>query len=418
MCSPTTTPPPWTSPKRAGDTDQAAELEAPALRFLTLAGDRALGLDTAAALANFEHALALTPPGHPDRAAALVRFGEAARTAARYTDAADALEEAITLLPGGGDLPQPHRHGSPSSGAAALGDPRHLTLTPRAVALLEPLPPSPELVDALTDLAADEWLQGRLESAIDYARPGPGVADQLGLDPPARALGYRGGPAPAWVTGPGWPTTPTRSPWPPPPGRAATSPCSTTTTGSPGGCSTGQLRRWTPCTPASPTPPPAASPTYPTPRRPPVAAVRHRPARPALATAPPTSPPSSKATGDMVGPGRGAGRTDPASTPCAANQTSRRLADWLETTTARSGGPQIIVFGFAAAAGAHAALDQPDTAAALLCRGRHHPRHPQPPTTPLWFPGMVRTALAIDRPTSPNNSPPGSNPATPTPNTP
>ena len=49
----------------AGQTDQAAELEAPALRFLGLAGERALGLDTAAAVASFERALALTPEGHP-----------------------------------------------------------------------------------------------------------------------------------------------------------------------------------------------------------------------------------------------------------------------------------------------------------------------------------------------------------------
>ncbi len=51
----------------AGQTEQASELEAPALRFLTLAGERALGLDTAAALSNLERALALTPPGHPER---------------------------------------------------------------------------------------------------------------------------------------------------------------------------------------------------------------------------------------------------------------------------------------------------------------------------------------------------------------
>src|SRR5439155_8432847 len=50
--------------RAAGQTDQATELEAPALRFLTLAGERALGLDTAAALGNFERALALAPPGH------------------------------------------------------------------------------------------------------------------------------------------------------------------------------------------------------------------------------------------------------------------------------------------------------------------------------------------------------------------
>ena len=64
--------------RAAGQTEQASELEAPALKFLSLAGERALGLDTAAALANLERALALAPPGHPERPEALVRFGEAA----------------------------------------------------------------------------------------------------------------------------------------------------------------------------------------------------------------------------------------------------------------------------------------------------------------------------------------------------
>ena len=43
--------------RAAGDTEQADSLESPALRFLTLAGERALGLDTTAALADFQRAL-------------------------------------------------------------------------------------------------------------------------------------------------------------------------------------------------------------------------------------------------------------------------------------------------------------------------------------------------------------------------
>ena len=92
-CSPTTTPLRWSFPG-GGATAQAAELEAPALRFLGLAAERALGLDTAAALASSERALALTPEGHPERATALARFGEAAFHAARLGEARDALEEA------------------------------------------------------------------------------------------------------------------------------------------------------------------------------------------------------------------------------------------------------------------------------------------------------------------------------------
>ena len=50
----------------AGQTD-LTDLQDSALRFLILAGERALGLNTAAALDAFERALALTPTGHPVR---------------------------------------------------------------------------------------------------------------------------------------------------------------------------------------------------------------------------------------------------------------------------------------------------------------------------------------------------------------
>jgi tetratricopeptide (TPR) repeat protein len=178
--------------KAAGQTDQAAELEASALRFLGLAGERALGLDTIAALGSFKRALALTPPGHPQRAAALARFGEAALDAGRFTEARDALQEAIAAFEATGDV----------RGAAAamvpfskvlnqLGDPRGWTLPAEALALLEPLPPSPELVAALTSVAIVETLQGRRETGIRYADQALTLANQLGLEPPARALGSR-----------------------------------------------------------------------------------------------------------------------------------------------------------------------------------------------------------------------------------
>jgi hypothetical protein len=53
--------------RAVGDDRQSSELEAPALRFLLLAGERALDLDVSAAVGLLERALALTPPGHPDR---------------------------------------------------------------------------------------------------------------------------------------------------------------------------------------------------------------------------------------------------------------------------------------------------------------------------------------------------------------
>jgi tetratricopeptide (TPR) repeat protein len=179
--------------RSAGHTDQATTLEAPALRFLTLAGERALGLDTAAALTHFERALALSPPGHPERADLLARFGQAALQAGRYANAAKALDEAISTFRARGDVPAASNamvilamvlHG--------LGDPRWATLPTEAAALLEPLPPSRGLIAALTGLALAETLQGISESAIAHAGQALTLAEQLGLDRPARALSLRG----------------------------------------------------------------------------------------------------------------------------------------------------------------------------------------------------------------------------------
>src|SRR6266545_1533177 len=177
----------------AGETEQSEELEGPALRFLGLAGERALGLDTAAALASFERALTLTPVGHPERAAALARFGEAVHHAGRLTEAKAALEEAISGFQAAGDV----------RGAAGamdtlslvlrrLADPGWAELPVAAVALLEPLEPGPELVAALTEVAAAGALQGRYETGVAYAERALTLAEELGLPRPARALGYRG----------------------------------------------------------------------------------------------------------------------------------------------------------------------------------------------------------------------------------
>jgi class 3 adenylate cyclase/tetratricopeptide (TPR) repeat protein len=178
--------------RAAGDAEQAAELEAPALRFLSLAGERALGLDTGAALASFEWALALTPPGNPGRAACLVGYSEAAFHAERYGEAKDALEEAVSAFETARDL----RGAARAMGALAkvlhkLADPGWAELPAQAVALLEPLQPDPDLVSALTELARTEVLLGRNEAGLGYAGQALALAGQLGLPRPARALGYR-----------------------------------------------------------------------------------------------------------------------------------------------------------------------------------------------------------------------------------
>ena len=180
--------------RAAGEPKQAADLEVPALRFLTLAGDRALGLDTAAALSNFERALELTPPGHPDRPEALVRFGEAAFQAGTQRRGGRGA--------GGGDrcLPRSRRSRRHSEGDAfalrttasvrrsagvdvgsrGLGAPRALATWPRP------------RHGAHQTRRGSKRAADRPEAGIRYAERALVLAEELGLPRPADALDFRG----------------------------------------------------------------------------------------------------------------------------------------------------------------------------------------------------------------------------------
>ena len=67
--------------RAAGQAEEAEELEASAIRYLALAGERALALDVERAEASLARALALAPAGHPERAFAARALG-AGRAAA------------------------------------------------------------------------------------------------------------------------------------------------------------------------------------------------------------------------------------------------------------------------------------------------------------------------------------------------
>ena len=177
----------------AGETEQAADLATSAVRFLSLAGERALDLDTTAAVSHLERALALTPTGHPSRPEVLVLFGEAAFRSGRFADAAAALEEAIASFRARGD---------PAAAARAIllylgpleafEDPRMWTLPSEALALLEPMPPGPDLVDALTVTAAIEVARGDAGAGVRYAERALALCEEVGLPRSAKALGHRG----------------------------------------------------------------------------------------------------------------------------------------------------------------------------------------------------------------------------------
>jgi hypothetical protein len=177
----------------AGDTEQADEVALPARRFLALAGERALGLDTAQAEARLARALELCPAHDPERPELLVRWADAAFQAGRPREAAEALEEALASLRVRGDTePAARALQLYSRVALRLGEGRQVALAAEAVDLLEPETPGPALVAAHEQLANAQMLAGAYAAAIAAADRARGLAETLRLPEPARALGYRG----------------------------------------------------------------------------------------------------------------------------------------------------------------------------------------------------------------------------------
>jgi class 3 adenylate cyclase len=177
----------------AGDTEQAAELSMPARRFLALAGERALGLDTAQAESRLARALELCPADAPERPDLLLRWADAAFQAGRPREAAAALDEALDAF---------HASGENEAEARALillarvtqqlGESRPPVLAAQAVALLELEPPGPTLVDAHTQLAASHFLTGAQGESIAAADRACALAETLYLPEPAIAVRVRG----------------------------------------------------------------------------------------------------------------------------------------------------------------------------------------------------------------------------------
>jgi class 3 adenylate cyclase/tetratricopeptide (TPR) repeat protein len=177
----------------AGDTARAEDLAAPTRRFLVLAGERALGLDTAQAEARLARALALTPFEDPARAELVVRWADALNQAGRLREAADALDEALVSLRERGEIETAARALQLRSRVSLrLGDGRQVALAAEAVDLLEEQPPGPPLVGAYSQLANAHWIVGAYTEALSAANRAVALAAQLSLPEPARALGYRG----------------------------------------------------------------------------------------------------------------------------------------------------------------------------------------------------------------------------------
>ena len=178
---------------QAAKDPQAGELAARAARYLMLAGDRAMGIDVEAAERHYAKALAMTGPDHPDRAELLVHYGEALRLRARFREAAAAFEQAIAAFHANGDVRRAAMATSRYSMLLhRLGDRRYPDAADTALAMLEPLGPSPELAEALAGRAAASFLSDQHAEAAALAERAVELAAELGLPLPARALGFRG----------------------------------------------------------------------------------------------------------------------------------------------------------------------------------------------------------------------------------
>jgi tetratricopeptide (TPR) repeat protein len=177
----------------AGESDQAEELARPARRFLALAGERALGLDTAQAEARLARALELTPPEDPDRPGLLVRWADAAFQAGRPREAAEALDRALATLRESAETESTARALQLRSRVSLrLGEGTLVALAAEAVDVLEHETPGPALVAAYEQLASAQSIAGSYSDAMTAADRADTLAAELGLPRPARALGYRG----------------------------------------------------------------------------------------------------------------------------------------------------------------------------------------------------------------------------------
>jgi class 3 adenylate cyclase/tetratricopeptide (TPR) repeat protein len=180
--------------RASGQSKETSDLEASAIRYLALAGERALSLDVDRAEQSLAQALELAPAGHPERAYLLERWAQAAQQQGRLREARAALEEAIVLYREQGDSVAAGRSlASLPTVLANLGDPHREEPLAEAISLLRAQPPGPELIIAYGELAGVSlvFLSDYAE-AIEVAQRALQLAEELGLPEPVRARGFRG----------------------------------------------------------------------------------------------------------------------------------------------------------------------------------------------------------------------------------
>ncbi len=179
--------------RTAGRDDEVDGLKASGIRYLALAGERALSLDVDSAEQSLARALSLCADDDPERAFVLERWAYTAYLQGRLHDARAGLEQAVAL----------HReqHDALAIGRALttlslvigrMGGPGRRDAAVEALAVLENQPPGPELVAALGHLAGVHFATSDYAESIAAADRALALASELGLEKPARTLGTRG----------------------------------------------------------------------------------------------------------------------------------------------------------------------------------------------------------------------------------
>jgi tetratricopeptide (TPR) repeat protein len=177
----------------AGLGEDTEQLQAQVVRYLALAGERALSLDNEQAERQLARALELCPNDAPERASLLERWAQAAQQQGRLQEARQAFEHALDLYRAQGDGVAVGRVLTRLGNVVhRLGDPRCEEMLAEAVELLETQPAGPELVAAYSYTAGRRMFTDDYSEAIAGADRARAVAAEIGLPEPALALHLRG----------------------------------------------------------------------------------------------------------------------------------------------------------------------------------------------------------------------------------
>jgi class 3 adenylate cyclase/tetratricopeptide (TPR) repeat protein len=186
----------WTAVQLAqatGELQLHESLLEPCIRALTLAGERALSYDIEIARVQFERALSLAPPTHPDRPLMLASFAQSQAQGGDLTLAVENYLEAIAGLRANSD-PRPAALATMSLARVLneLDDPRAVQFADAALDAVESLGSCEEHAQVLEERAYWHEIAGDSDAATSMIGRAIEMRRQLGLPESPRALMRRG----------------------------------------------------------------------------------------------------------------------------------------------------------------------------------------------------------------------------------